>query len=489
MRLRPAALRGMSALAIVGISASSCTLVAGIDYDLIPDAGSGAAGGEGSACTSDAMCDDGAPCTLDQCAQGACVHSAAPAGTSCGDDDACNGAETCDESGMCVVTPVEIDDGDPCTFDACDPQTGVTHTSAGEGCLAWAPLPLEGAPAARINHSAVWTGSKMILWGGEIGGADPLTSTGALYDPASRTWKPTSTAGAPAPRHSHRAVWTGSKMLVWGGYAAGGFVGAGGIYDPETDTWAPMSTAGEPAGRGYFSAVWTGSALIVWGGIVTSPALGTGGVYDLATNTWKTVPTQSGPSPRFNHTAVWTGDRMVVWGGQDLFDWLDDGALFDPKSGGSGAWTGYTPFQDRPGFREMHSAVWTGSAMMIWGGWNGGPHLDTGGILDLAAGGTGTWTAMTTDGAPSPRREHVAAWTGSEMVVWGGCGEDLCKKIFADGGRFVPGPGGGTWKAIPAVPALGPRRGHTGVWTGDALIVWGGRNGPTLLGDGAEAKP
>lgn len=486
MRLRPAALRGSTALAILCISASSCTLLAGVDYDLIPeetpDAGPG-----GPPCTNDAMCDDGAPCTLDRCEDRACVHSAAPAGQACGDADACNGAESCDGQGACVTTPVEVDDGDGCTVDACDPATGeVTHTSVGAGCLAWAPLPLEGAPAARVNHSAVWTGSKMIIWGGELGGADPLTNTGALYDPASRTWKATSTKDAPSPRHSHRAVWTGSKMLVWGGYAANGFVGAGGIYDPETDAWTAMSTAGEPSGRGFFSAIWTGSALVVWGGIVTNQALNSGGIYDLAANTWKSTPTQGGASPRFNHSAIWTGSRMVVWGGQDLFDWLEDGALFDPKAS---AWTGYTASAGNPGFREQHSAVWTGSAMIVWGGWNGGPHVNTGGVLDLGSGGSSAWTATPSDGAPSPRREHVAVWTGSEMLVWGGCGEDLCKAIYADGGRFVPAPGGGTWTPIPALPTLGARRGHTGVWTGEELIVWGGRNGPTLLGDGAQAKP
>ena len=32
------------------------------------------------------------------------------------------------------------------------------------------------------------------------------------------TWTDTSTTNAPAPRTSHTAVWTGSEMIVWGGY-------------------------------------------------------------------------------------------------------------------------------------------------------------------------------------------------------------------------------------------------------------------------------
>ena len=31
-----------------------------------------------------------------------------------------------------------------------------------------------------------------------------------------------------------------------------------------------------------------------------------------------------------------------------------------------------------------------------------------------------TWTATSTTNAPSPREEHTAVWTGTEMIVWGG---------------------------------------------------------------------
>ena len=31
-----------------------------------------------------------------------------------------------------------------------------------------------------------------------------------------------------------------------------------------------------------------------------------------------------------------------------------------------------------------------------------------------------TWTATSTVNAPSPRFDHTAVWTGSEMIIWGG---------------------------------------------------------------------
>ena len=42
---------------------------------------------------------------------------------------------------------------------------------------------------------------------------------------------------------------------------------------------------------------------------------------------------------------------------------------------------------------------------------------------------------MVQAGAPSPRHAHSAVWTGTEMIVWGGYdGTDA----LADGGRYVP---------------------------------------------------
>jgi len=83
---------------------------------------------------------------------------------------------------------------------------------------------------------------------------------------AEETWTPTATAGAPSLRGDYTAVWTGSKMIVWGGVAGVFPLDTGGIYDLATDTWTAMSTATALAGRGYHSAVWTGSKMIVWGG-------------------------------------------------------------------------------------------------------------------------------------------------------------------------------------------------------------------------------
>src|SRR5438093_405990 len=80
------------------------------------------------------------------------------------------------------------------------------------------------------------------------------------------TWTATSTTNAPAARENHTAVWTGSEMIVWGGEGSGGFLNTGGRYNPGTDSWTATSTTSAPAARTPQTAVWPGREMIVWGG-------------------------------------------------------------------------------------------------------------------------------------------------------------------------------------------------------------------------------
>ena len=129
---------------------------------------------------------------------------------------------------------------------------------------AWTPTSLTNAPAARIVHTAVWTGAKMIVWGGlqDYYGLN----TGGIYDPTTDKWTATSTTNAPTATGSHTAVWTGSRMIVWGGRDGSVVLDTGRIYDPAADTWTATSTTNAPPGRGNHRAVWTGASMIVWGG-------------------------------------------------------------------------------------------------------------------------------------------------------------------------------------------------------------------------------
>jgi N-acetylneuraminic acid mutarotase len=332
----------------------------------------------------------------------------------------------------------------------------------------WTATATTGAPSARYIHTAVWTGSRMIVWGG-VNGSSADLNDGGQYDPVANAWTATTTTGAPSAREWHTAVWTGSRMIVWGGFSGSAEVNDGGQYDPVANAWTATATAGAPSGREYHTAVWTGSRMIVWGG-VNSAYLNDGGQYDPVANAWTATTTTGAPSIRYRHTAVWTGSRMIVWGG--LGSGIpNDGGQYDPVAN---AWT-LTTTTGAPSGREFHTAVWTSSRMIVWGG-QGSVYLNDGGQYDPVAN---TWTATTTTGAPSVRQLHTAVWTGSRMIVWGGVGS----ASLNDGGQYDPVAN--TWTATTTAGAPSIRDSHTAVWTGSRMIVWGGSNG-IPLNDGGQ---
>src|SRR5436305_3628065 len=121
----------------------------------------------------------------------------------------------------------------------------------------------------------------MIVWGGHDGS---FLNTGGRYNPRTDRWTATSTTNAPSARDTHTAVWTGSEMIIWGGFDASQFLNTGGRYDPSTDSWAATSTNNVPDGRYQHTAVWSDSTseMIIWGGFFfdgNDNYLNTGGRY------------------------------------------------------------------------------------------------------------------------------------------------------------------------------------------------------------------
>jgi N-acetylneuraminic acid mutarotase len=159
----------------------------------------------------------------------------------------------------------------------------------------------------------------VVIWGG-LDINNIRLNTGGSYNPGTNTWMATSTTNAPAARAGHTAVWADSEMIIWGGTGESSGLTIGGRYNPTKDSWVP--TGGAPAARVSHTAVWTGSEMIVWGGRdENSPfplPLNTGGTYIPTTDNWAAMSTANAPTPRLSHTAVWSGSEMIVWGGTDL---------------------------------------------------------------------------------------------------------------------------------------------------------------------------
>ena len=347
----------------------------------------------------------------------------------------------------------------------------------------WIATITTNPPAARQAHTAVWTNSEMIIWGGVDTNSNYLNN-GARYNPLSNSWTATSTSNTPTARSGHTAVWTGNDMIIWGGFDGASW-NTGGKYNPGTDIWTATTMTNVPSGRVSHTAVWTGDEMIVWGGQDASDDLNTGGRYNPTTDSWTMTSTDNTPMRRYRHTAVWTGSEMIVWGGRtrnfsDFFS-LDTGGQYNPSTD---SWTA-TSMANTPSARNYHTAVWTGSEMIVWGGSDAGSYFNTGGrynpIMD-------SWATISITNAPVGRWFHTAVWTGSRMVVWGGSYDDGSNILYLNsGGRYDPNTDNWTTNSTTNAPT--GRDEHAAVWTGDEMIVWGGYGGSNFLNTGGRYNP
>jgi len=326
---------------------------------------------------------------------------------------------------------------------------------------AWSPMSLTGYPVGR-SPSKVWTGSELILWGGTIFTFVPFPGVqlGGRYNPITDTW--TAFGYSSYSRSGHSAVWTGSQMLVWGGQcepASDAFCQStppytgfpidynnGFAYDPvsNTSSFIPSAPIGGRYGHG---TVWTGDRMIVWGGYYTFrlgpgpegfgySTLGDGGLYDPITSTWTPIPATSLLPDRYVHQTAWTGSRTVLAGGAvskhvfmnggivTIYQLLQSAARFDPVTM---LWEALSTIPASAAF--VHRSVWTGQEMLLWGG------ATTGWRFDPASD---VWNPISTVNAPAQRDFPAVAWDGRSMLAHGGFGPGTTP--LNDGGRYFPAP-------------------------------------------------
>ena len=351
---------------------------------------------------------------------------------------------------LTITADAKYEDGNTLGHDISYPFT--TRPDLGTGT--WADISIANAPSWTSGDTAVWTGTEMIVWG-KLGGG--------RYDPAPDEWQSISTTNSPSWTSGDTAVWTGTEMIVWGELG-------GGRYNPTNDTWQSVSTVNAPSARTLHTAVWTGAEMLIWGGYdaTTYVNFNTGGRYNPTTDTWQSISTVNAPSARILHTAVWTGVEMIIWGGGSS---LQTGGKYNPVSD---SWQGISTL-GAPSGRNSHTAVWTGTEMIIWGGGTASSYYDSGGIYDPTAD---TWRVTSFIGAPEGRSHHTAVWTGTEMIVWGGQTEI---EVFPGLNRMLALPTGGSyspdtdyWQQTSTTGAPLGKSNHVAVWTGTEMIVWNG---------------
>jgi hypothetical protein len=230
------------------------------------------------------------------------------------------------------------------------------------------------------------------------------------------------------------------------------------------------------AGRIFGSTVWTAGEMIVFGGGTTTdggPGFKDGAIYSLAKNTWSVLAT-SPLSARRVHTAVWTGLTMIVWGGDSASTYRADGAEYDAFSK-SWSMLPASPLTAR----TAHAAVWvpTTNEMIVWGGKTAaGPAADGAAFNPT----TDSWTSL--PAAPIGARSlHAMYWTGTEVLIFGG--RDSSGDLD-DGALYDPVKK--TWRKLPA-SGLGGRLFPTTAFDGN-FLTFAGQDGAAVANDGAILK-
>ncbi|MGZ3419587.1 MAG: Kelch repeat-containing protein [Polyangiales bacterium] len=379
----------------------------------------------------------------------------------------------------------------------CDDKCQWSEFSACDLPRGWiTPAMTKPTISGRGFHSAVWTGSKMLVWGG--GTSSTVYNDGAAYDMGTNSWKTLATSGL-STRRQHMTAWTGSQMIVWGGRNSSPYKD-GSIYDPSTDSWT--ATATSPLSARHSAAVaWstTTSQMIVWGGCTSgwcSAVANDGASYDPATSTWTALP--AAPiAGRTDPLYAWTGSELVIWGGRSATNVaLSDGARFDPKTG---VWTKFSDPAAAVLDARFDAAFGNDGSgnLFVFGGRSANdsstPNSKSNGAIYQPGIGFVAIPAVP-DGlfAPSNKRYNLAGFiAGKKLFVFDGIpigSYDTPKAGFA-----IYDFAAGTWSDGDRTGAPTTARSRASiVWTGREAIVWGGINGNESgsgYNDGAIYRP
>lgn len=334
---------------------------------------------------------------------------------------------------------------------------------------------------ARTNHSSVWTGTQMLLWGGRESDGAP-TRDGARYVAATGDWLPLPTPANADYREHHTAVWTGTEMILWGGINDDGkALQRGARYNPllgDNGQWTePSITLGPPRAR--HEAVWTGDRMIVWGGYRPDTAIWHGTGLELIPGTGNQASSGSILQPpdartRRFFSLTWAPQRgeVLLWGGLDANGSRGDGWRYNPVTKDSAT------IPDSGDGRYGHEAVWTGNSLLVVGGVQTSQAADAVAYFPAQA----EWT--TVGALAEPRIFHSMVWTGTQALVWGGVG---ATDLLRSGERITPPAAPdlvGTIAPMALTDAPVARMMHTAVWSPERMemLVWGGEGhaGATL---------
>lgn len=328
----------------------------------------------------------------------------------------------------------------------------------------------------RAGHVGVWTGEEVLIYGGVTGSVSvPPLTTGLGFDPGEGSWrslKPSPEGVSSWP--TRRAVWTGTEMIIAGRtpYEDGEELLLM-QYSPSDDEWrvAPF-----PEGRRAIGAmVWTGAEVIVAGGDLHYPD-DHAWAFNPITRTWRELP-NSGLREVEGIEGAWTGTEAIFIGGY-VHPGMTTAAAYNPELD---SWRSLT---EPPEWIDHHEMVWTGEQVIVYSGNTGPGHRDRLLLYDPKADDWSDSSVMPIE----PSQRLAGVWTGNQLMVWGGYATYGTGHPNSDGAAYDPETD--TWTVLPPSP-LAPRCDHSGTWTGQELIIFGGMltcGSPQVLADGNAAS-
>ena len=264
----------------------------------------------------------------------------------------------------------------------------------------------------------VWTGTEALVYYNNF-----------IYrlNTGTNTWTQSSanTVGSFVARFDYSEAWTGTELIIYGGYAGGVALNDGVKYNPTSNTWTAITNA--PIHRLFHSAVWTGTEMLVFGGDSVATATGCTGTgfssnqvykYNPASNIWTgpVIATGSIPVARNSHVAVWTGTEMLIFGGQRTSNgtcngfavYQGDTYSFNPSTN---VWT--IKATDQP--FNFVAGAWNGSKLYIWGtSLINNTGYSKGRVYTLASD---SWNYFPNDGGVLGSSNIFALWNGSGFLL------------------------------------------------------------------------
>jgi Kelch motif protein len=168
-------------------------------------------------------------------------------------------------------------------------------------------------------------------------------------------------------------------------------------------------------------------------------------------------------------TAVWTGNEMIVAGTNPGSDgtFIESREVAESYNPTTNTWRRLATPPKTESFCRR-SAVWTGKEMLVWGC-----------ALLAFDPATNEWRRL----PDPPTREGIVAWTGHELIGWGG---GCCGDVSDDGSAYNPETN--TWRKLAPAPVSG-QQSPTGAWTGRELVIFNGRGPDGTRVGGAAYNP